>query len=338
MMNQISNNPVYDISLSYQKTAAMKAAIKLDIFTKIGNDCLSADQIAEITGASLRGVRILCDFLCVIGLLEKSTNLYNLSLDAKRFLDRKSPHCLAGIIDFYASPEIVSLIMNDPPSYVITGGASGLSNLSPENPVWVKFAQAMVPFASVTAKRTAAFISKKSINPHKVLDIAAGHGLFGIEVANVISDASVMAIDWANVLEVAKGNAELAGLSDRYKTTSGNAFEVDWGNNYDLILLPNILHHFDQDGCVHLLGKAKDALSIDGSVFLIDIMPNPDRVSPPEQAAFAFLMLATTPQGDAYTCAEYETMAGAAGLTLADSMQLLPTPQTLLEFKILSTE
>ncbi len=337
-MNKISNNPVYDISLSYQKTAAMKAAIKLDIFTKIGNDCLSVEQIAEITGASLRGVRILCDFLCIIGLLEKNSNLYNLSVEAKRFLDGTSPHCLADIIDFLAAPEIVSLIMDDPPSYVIAGGASGLTNISPANPIWVRFARAMVPFASVTAKRTAAYIARKAMQPRKVLDIAAGHGLFGIEIANVISDASVMAIDWANVLEVARRNADLAGLADRYKTTSGNAFEVDWGNNYDLILLPNILHHFDQDGCVHLLGKAKDSLSIDGSVFLIDIIPNPDRVSPPEQAAFALFMLATTPKGDAYTCAEFETMARTAELTLVDSMQLLPTPQTLLEFKILSTE
>lgn len=332
-MDKISNNPVYDISLSYQKTAALNAAIKLDIFTNIGNRCLSVEQISDVTGGSLRGVRILCDFLCVIGLLEKNTNLYNLSVDAKRFLDRASPHCLADIIDFLAAPEIVSLIMNDPPSYVITGGVSGLSNLSPENPVWIRFSRAMVPFASVTAKRTAAFISSRSIHPRKVLDIAAGHGLFGIEVANVISDASVMAIDWANVLELAKGNADLAGLANRYKTTSGNAFEVDWGDNYDLILLPNILHHFDQDGCVRMLSKAKESLSIDGSVFVIDIMPNPDRVSPPEQAAFAFLMLATTPNGDAYTCAEYETMAGVAGLTLVDSMQLLPTPQTLLQFR-----
>jgi hypothetical protein len=338
MMKNISNNPVYDISLSYQKTAALKAAIKFDVFTTISNNCLSVEQISDNTGASLRGMRILCDFLCVIGLLEKSTNLYNLSLDAKRFLDRTSPLCLADVIDFLAAPEIVSLIMDDPPSYVITGGASGLTNVSPDNPVWVRFARAMAPFASVTAKRTAAYIAKRAMQPRKVLDIAAGHGLFGIEVANVISDTLVMAIDWANVLEVAKKNADLAGLANRYETTSGNAFEVDWGVNYDLILLPNILHHFDQDGCVHLLSKAKDSLSIDGSVFVIDIMPNPDRISPPEQAAFAFLMLATTPKGDAYTCAEYETMARAAGLTLVDSMQLLPTPQTLLELRLLSME
>jgi hypothetical protein len=334
MINILSNNPVYDISLSYQKTAAMKAAIKLGIFTHIGNHCLSVEQIADVTGASLRGVRILCDFLCVIGLLEKNANLYNLSVDAKRFLDGKSPSCLADAIDFLAAPEIVSLIMDDPLSYVIAGGAIGLTNIAPDNPIWVSFARAMTPFTSVTAKRTAAYLARRAMQPRKVLDVAAGHGLFGIEVANVINDASVTAIDWDNVLDVAKKNAGLAGLADRYQTKSGNAFEVDWGNNYDLILLPNILHHFDQDGCIQLLCKAKDSLSVDGSVFVIDIMPNPDRVSPSEQAAFAFFMLATTPKGDAYTCAEYETMARDAGLTLVDSMQLLPTPQTLLEFKL----
>lgn len=337
-MNKISNNPVYDISLSYQKTAAMKAAIELDIFTNIGNRCLSAEQISDITGASQRGVRILCDFLCAIGLLGKNTNLYNLSAEAKRFLDRTSPNYLGDVIDFLAAPEIVSMIIDDPSSYVIRGGASELTKISQESPVWVKFAQAMIPFASVAAKRTIAYIAKKAMQPRRVLDVAAGHGLFGIEVANVIKDALVTAIDWENVLAVARRNADLAGVADRYITMSGDAFDIDWGNNYDLVLLPNILHHFNQDGCVHLLSKAKDSLSVDGSVFVIDIMPNPDRISPPEQAAFAFRMLATTPQGDAHTCAEYETMAKAAGLTLAGTMQLLPTHQSLMEFKLLKVE
>ncbi len=338
MTNKISNNPVYETCLSYQKTAALQAAIKLDIFTKIGHQSLTAEQIASRTGASLRGVRILCDFLCVIGLLKKNTNLYNLSVDAKRFLDRTSPYYLADIIDFYAAPEIVSLIMQDSTSYVIAGGTSELTNISPDNPIWVKFAQSMVPFSSIAAQRIASYIVKRKMEPRKILDVAAGHGLFGIQVANIINHASVMAIDWANVLEIAESNAELAGLSDRYKTMAGNIFEIDWGKDYDLILLPNILHHFNQDECTILLGKARNSLSTDGSVFVIDLMPNQDRISPPEQAAFAFFMLATTPQGDAYPCSSYESMAKDAGLIVTDSMQLLPTPETLLEFKQLKKE
>lgn len=335
-MNKLSNNPVYYISLAYQKTAAMTAAVKLDLFTKIGNDHLSVEQIANMTNASPRGMRILCDILCVIGLLEKNVDCYHLSPDAKRFLDRTSPECVADIINFLASPEIIAFVMNDPTSYVISGGASGLTSISADNPIWVKFAEAMIPFVSVTAKRTAAYMARRAITPRRVLDIAAGHGLFGIEAAKMATKATVTAVDWDNVLMVARKNADSAGLTDRYQTICGNAFEVDWGDNYDLILLPNILHHFNQGECVQLLGKAKKSLAVDGSVFVIDIMPNPDRISPPEPAAFAFLMLATTPHGDAYTCDEYEAMARSAGLMPAGSKPLLPTPQTLLELKVIA--
>ncbi|MFO7568746.1 MAG: class I SAM-dependent methyltransferase [Smithellaceae bacterium] len=332
MINNLSNNPVYDLCLSYQKTAALQAAIQLDIFTTIGDQSSGADDIAKRSGASARGIRILCDFLCVIGLLKKESNLYFLSADAKRLLDRKSPYCLADIIDFYAAPEVVSRVMTDPSGYVRAGGAAGMANVSPDNPVWVRFAQAMVPFASVTAKRTAAYIARRAMNPRRILDVAAGHGLYGIEAAATVQEAVVTAMDWASVLDVAKRNAASAGVADRYRTITGNVFEIDWGENYDLILLPNILHHFDRPGCVQLLGRAKKSLNPGGSVFVIDMMPNPDRVSPAEQAAFAFIMLATTPQGDAYTCDDYEAMAKETGLVLVESRALPPTPQTLMVF------
>lgn len=88
--------------------------------------------------------------------------------------------------DRYAAPEIVSRVMNDPSAYVRTGGAAGMANMSPDNPVWVRFAQAMVPFASVTAKRTAAYIARRAMNPRSILDVAAGHGLYGIEAAAAV--------------------------------------------------------------------------------------------------------------------------------------------------------
>lgn len=333
-MNPLSNNPVYDVSLSYQKTAAVSAAIRLDIFTIIGESRLSAMQIAQACGCALRGIRILCDFLCIIDLMVKSDDLYQLTEDAARFLDRSSPTCLADIMNFFAAPETITQVMSDPVSYVKAGGTFGLTNVSSDNPVWVKFALAMVPFSSVEAKRTAAYMTKRRIKPRHILDVAAGHGLFGIEAAKLNSDAFVTAIDWANVLEIARSNATAAGLSGRYKTISGNAFDVAWGVGYDVILLPNILHHFNPDGCIRLLAKAKESLGEGGCVMIIEMIPNADRISPPEPAAFAFFMLATTPEGDAYTAGEYEEMARKAGLCLVNARRLFPTPVTLLEFKV----
>lgn len=334
MKTAISSNPVYDLCLSYQKTAALQAAIALDLFSVVGGDALTADELAARTHAALRGIRILCDFLCVLGLLEKRDGRYCQSADAARFLDRASPQCLADVAGFLAAPETVALAMGDPAAYVKAGTAACLSNLSADNPAWVKFARAMVPFAAVTAKRTAAYLTSRGLRPQRVLDVAAGHGLYGIEVARAVREATVVAIDWDGVLACARENAARAGVSDRYETIAGSVFERPWGTGYDLILLPNILHHFDREGCVKLLRLAKDALRADGFALVIDLMPNPDRVSPPEPATFAFLMLVTTPAGDAYTCAEYEQMARDAGLQPAAAVRLLPTPETLLELRL----
>jgi 2-polyprenyl-3-methyl-5-hydroxy-6-metoxy-1,4-benzoquinol methylase len=81
--------------------------------------------------------------------------------------------------------------------------------------------------------------------PVRVLDIAAGHGLFGIEIAKQHDSAEIVALDWAPVLEVAKANARAAGVIDRFTTIPGSAFDVDYVGPYDIVLLTNFLHHFD---------------------------------------------------------------------------------------------
>ena len=91
--------------------------------------------------------------------------------------------------------------------------------------------------------------------PVRVLDIAAGHGLFGIEVAKQNPQAASSALDWAPVLEVAKANARKAGVGDRYQTLPGSAFDVDYGGPYDIVLLTNFLHHFDPPTCVRAAAR-----------------------------------------------------------------------------------
>ena len=133
-------------------------------------------------------------------------------------------------------------------------------------------------------------------------------------MAQRLPKAHIYALDWANVLEVAKENAGKQGLADRYHLLPGSAFDVDYGTGFDAILITNLLHHFEPADNEKMLKKAYAALNPGGQVVILEFVPNDDRVSPPVPAMFSLTMLGNTPKGDAYTLAEYGSMCRNAGL------------------------
>jgi len=97
---------------AYQRTEALKAAIELEIFTAIAEGNKTAAEIGKRCAASERGTRILCDFLCILGFLNKEENRYSLTQDSAIFLDKRSPAYLGGITDFIVTPELVDAFKN----------------------------------------------------------------------------------------------------------------------------------------------------------------------------------------------------------------------------------
>ena len=332
-MVNVSPDIFMEAAMAYQKTAAMKAAIDLKLFTAIGSAARSAEEIASRTSASARGIRILCDYLVVQCFLKKTGQQYELTPVSQAFLDSRSPSYMGGVIEFVAAPELMRLFLEDPASFVRKGGSPGLSHLASDHPMWVTFAKAMVPLMAPSAAAIAVEVGAWPTKPRKVLDIAAGHGVFGIAVARAAPDAQIVAVDWDRVLAVARENAAKADITNRYRTMAGSAFEIDWGTGYDLVLLTNFLHHFNPDTCVALLQKVRRSLTPQGKTLAVEFVPNEDRVSPPMPAAFAFTMLGSTPSGNAFTLSELTEMGRAAGFKRVTVSALPPTPQSLVAFE-----
>ncbi|HWN10906.1 MAG TPA: class I SAM-dependent methyltransferase [Pyrinomonadaceae bacterium] len=313
---------------AYQRTEALKAAIELELFAAIGEGNTTAAEIASRCKTSERGMRILCDFLCTIGFLDKADQKYSLTLDSAVFLDKNSPAYLGGALEFMATEKLTGNFRNLAEA-VRKGGTTDEEGgtVAPDNPIWVKFARAMAPLMALPAQLLAKLVDPSADREIKILDIAAGHGLYGIEFAKKNPLASVVALDWSKVLEVAKENAQNAGVMERYSTIEGSAFDMDYGTGYDLVLLTNFLHHFDQPTNETLLRKVHAALADGGRAVTLEFVPNEDRITPPDTAAFSMMMLGSTPRGDAYTFPELEQMLVNAGFTRNEMHQLPPSIQ-----------
>jgi SAM-dependent methyltransferase len=320
---------------AYQRTQALKAALDLDLFTAIGEGKDTAAALAQRCGAAERGVRILANYLTIQGFVTKEGNRYKLTPDSGVFLDRRSPAYMGSVFGFLHAPKFIEAFQHITEAVRKGGTVAGeAGTVAPEHPLWVEFAKSMMPMMAKPAEEIALLVSRTQPGVNKVLDIAAGHGLFGIEIAKRCPRAEIVALDWPNVLAIAQEHARQAGIQHRYRTIAGDAFQQDFGTEYDLVLLTNFLHHFSTATCEMLLRKVHRGLTPGGRVITLEFVPNDDRVTPPQVAEFSLIMLATTPEGDAYTFKEYEQMFRAAGFARTE---LHPVPgsmeQMLVSYK-----
>ena len=324
-----SADVVFDTLFAYQRSAALKAALDLDLFSVIDDGANTAAAAADRCGASERGIRILCDYLTTLDLLEKSGSMYQLPPTSAAFLSQRSPMYMGSTARFLLLPGVKDNF-DDLTAAVQRGGVAPAGNtIAPENPIWIEFARAMVPMMVPAAHGIGDALRIESAGPARVLDIAASHGIFGITLALRNPKVEVTAVDWPSVLDVARENAARHGVSERIHMLPGDAFEVEFGADYDVALVTNFLHHFDHATCISFLAKVRRALKTGGRVVLLEMVPNPDRVTPLVPARFSLTMLGGTPSGDAYTLDELRDQLEKAGFADVSSHPL-PTPETVI--------
>jgi 2-polyprenyl-3-methyl-5-hydroxy-6-metoxy-1,4-benzoquinol methylase len=318
----------FETAFAYQRTAALKTAIELDLFSAIGDESSSVDAVAARCQAAPRGVRILCHYLASMGFLDKRGESFALTPVSAAFLSRNSPAYLGGTMQFLSSPEVVgnfSHLTDIVRQGTIPSSAKNL--VAEENRAWVTFAEAMAPMMMPNALTIADVLN--TTGRTRVLDIAAGHGMFGIVVAQRNPEAEIVAVDWPAVLDVALANARRLGVAQRYTTIAGDAFGADFGTGFDVALVTNFLHHFDVPTSVRFMRKVASALKSGGRAVVLEFAPNADKVSPPFAAQFGLAMLAETPSGDVYSLEELQQMLTESGFSRLTAHST-PTPQTVL--------
>jgi ubiquinone/menaquinone biosynthesis C-methylase UbiE len=329
--DEVSLPLLWETFTGYQRTAALKAAIELEVFTHIAAGAATVDALAARCHAAPRGLRALLSHLAMDGFLTKDGERYGLRATAAAFLDRNAPTYLGSAVNFIAAPTMAEAFSHLTDA-VRRGGTAipEAGSLAPDHPMWVEFARSMAAVAGMSAQLLANVLDIEHAPGGKVLDVAAGHGMFGITLARLNPNVHVTAVDWPNVLAVAEEHARAAGVTARFGTVAGSAFDVAFGGGYDIVLVPNFLHHFDPPTCERFLAKARAALAPGGRVVIVEFVPDDDRGGPADAVRFALAMLVGTPGGDAYTFAEYRTMLRNAGFGRVTLHDLTPSPQRVV--------
>jgi ubiquinone/menaquinone biosynthesis C-methylase UbiE len=328
--NQVTPERLLQFGFAYAPPIIIGAAAANKVFDALEAGPKTVEQISRETGASTRGLRAIMNALVGLELLEKDRQeKYSLTPESAAFLVSNKPGTLAGFFSLNVT-QLVSkwLQLSD---VLRTGRPARAVNQEGEGTQFFSgLVENIIPMSYATAQTLADHLKlAKAKNEMRVLDLAAGSGIWGIVLARNSRHVQVTAVDWAGMIPTTKHITQKFGVGDRFKFIEGDLLEANFGNGYDIATLGHILHSEGEERSRQLLKKTFRALKSGGTIAIAEWLVNDERTQPLPPLMFAVQMLVNTEKGDTFSFNEIKSWLKEAGFKKARTLDA-PGPSPLI--------
>ncbi len=305
----VSHEGIMELSRAFQGSRVLLSAFELNVFTVLGDEEKSSEEVAEAIGTDSRGTDRLLNALCALGVLFKSRGKFANSPVAAQLLVKGKPGYQAGFMHTVHLWESWSTLTNA----VRNGGLVHQRPVEERDNTWFHaFIAAMHGRAAKEAPQLVSRLDLAGVS--RVLDVGGGSGAFSMAFVRAKDDLKSTLFDLPNVVSLAQGYIEKEGLSDRIDIAAGDYNRDELPTGFDLVFLSAIIHSNSPQQNQSLFDKVSRSLNPGGRIVISDFIMNDDRVSPAFGAFFALNMLVNTPEGDTYTEQEVKEWITTAGM------------------------
>lgn len=306
------------LSAGYWGTATLQAGIRLDLFTPLAAEPLTAEQLAKRLTADRRALAMLLDALTALGLLVKEGEQYRCTELSATRLSRSAEGYLGHIIRHHHHL-VTSWHRLD--EAVMTGlpVRSRLSHEAAEEER-EDFLMGMFNLASLIAPQLAERIDLSG--RQRMLDLAGGPGTYAVHFCRHTPELHAVVFDLPSTRPFAEQTIARFGLEDRVSFRAGDVTVDDFGSGYDLVWISHLLHSEDPASAAAIVQKAVEALAPGGQLLIQEFILDDDRTSPFFPALFSLNMLVGTPGGQSYAQSELLRMMAETGLVDVQRLSL----------------
>ena len=315
---------------AYAPPLIISAAVNNKVFDTLEAGAKTVEQLQKETGGSARGLRAIMDALVGLELLKKDRqSRYSLTPESQAFLISEKPGTLAGffgsILPVLASRwlRLTDIVRDGRPPVAVNKESEGTEFFS-------QLVETIIPMSYAAAQKLADHLKvAKAKEQVRVIDLAAGSGIWGIAMAEKSPEVRVTAVDWAGMIPTTKRITEKFGVRDRFDFSEGDLSEANFGCGYDVATLGHILHSEGEERSRQLLEKTFRALKSGGTIAIAEWLVNDDRTKPLPSLMFCVQMLVNTEKGDTFSFNEIKNWLEDAGFKKVRKLEA-PGPSPLI--------
>jgi SAM-dependent methyltransferase len=315
---------------AYAPPLIISSAVNNKVFDALQSGPKTVDQVTKETGASRRGLRAVMDSLVGLELLKKDRqSRYSLTRESQAYLLTDKPGALAG---FFGSilPIMISrwlrladIVREGRPAVAVNQETEGTEFFS-------QLVETIIPMSYAGAQRLAEHLNvAKTKDELRVIDLAAGSGIWGIALAQKSPQMRVTAVDWAGMIPTTKRITGKFGVRDRFKFIEADLLKANFGESYDIATLGHILHSEGGERSQQLLKKVFRALRPGGTIAIAEWLVDDNRTKPLPSLMFAVQMLVNTEKGDTFSFNEIKKWLEDAGFKKVRKLDA-PGPSPLI--------
>jgi ubiquinone/menaquinone biosynthesis C-methylase UbiE len=315
---------------SYGPPLVIGAAVSNKVFDTLAGGSKTVEEVSRQTGASVRGLRAIMNALVGLELLSKKEGKYSLAPESEAFLLSNKPGTVAGLFPLMMKRSIPLWLKLD--EIVRTGRPAEARNQEQAGTEFFsELVENIIPLSYAAAQGLSDALkvadTKKEI---RVLDLAAGSGIWGIVFAQKSRRVQVTAVDWSGMIPTTKRITEKFGVADRFQYIEGDLLKVDFGKDHDVAILGHILHSEGEERSRQLLKKTFGALKSGGTIAIAEWLTNDERTEPLPSLMFAVQMLVNTEEGDSFSFNQIREWLEQAGFENVHTLEAhAPSPLVL---------
>jgi len=341
--DQVMPNPghIMQTATAFWASKVLLTAVEFDLFTKLGKQALTADEIGEQVGIVPRGRYDFLDALVAGGFLYRdgdgADGRYQNTVDTATFLNKQSPAYIGGM------PEMMNtrlfgfwndlgeaLRTGQPQNEIKHGGGHLFEELYADPDRLEQFLKAMTGFQAGNFRMLA---EKFDFSKYKsVSDIGGALGLLSRIVAQRHDHLGFNTFDLPPVAPHAQKAVNEAGLGKRIKVVAGDFFADDLPKA-DVITMGNILHDWSLEQKKALIKKAYDALPEGGAFIAIENIIDDARRENMFGLLMSLNMLIESGDGFDYTGADFRDWCSEIGFKRFEIIPLTGPTSAAIAYK-----